>query len=216
MIVQHHERYDGTGYPAGLAGRDISLGGRIVAVADAYEVMTAARSYRRPVSRVAAHRELVKWSGRQFDPAVVRAMVSLSAPRLRRAQGLLAWLSDIPMVATGYVPAATVARVVGVGALATGAATGAVLPATVVTAAAVPAHSQRAADRSVDPTGSRRPAGSDRPGDDGGQQAVRAGPQGRRQERPEARRGQESPPRRRRRKPARQGPDAGEATQPCT
>ncbi len=41
VIVQHHERYDGTGYPAGLAGRDISLGGRIVAVADAYEVMTA-------------------------------------------------------------------------------------------------------------------------------------------------------------------------------
>ena len=53
-----------SGYPAGLAGRDISLGGRIVAVADAYEVMTAARSYRRPVSRVAAHRELVKWLGR--------------------------------------------------------------------------------------------------------------------------------------------------------
>jgi len=162
VIVQHHERYDGTGYPAGLAGRDISLGGRIVAVADAYEVMTAARSYRRPVSRVAAHRELVKWSGRQFDPAVVRAMVSLSAPRLRRAQGLLAWLSDIPMVATGYVPAATVARVVGVGALATGAATGAVLPATVATVAEVPAHSQQASDRSVHrPVHAGRPAATD-------------------------------------------------------
>ena len=115
VIVQHHERYDGTGYPAGLAGREISLGGRIVAVADAYEVMTAARSYRRPVSRAAAHRELVKHSGRQFDPTVVRAMVGLSAPRLRRAQGVVAWLSDIPMVATSYVPVATVARVVGVG-----------------------------------------------------------------------------------------------------
>jgi putative nucleotidyltransferase with HDIG domain len=142
VIVQHHERYDGTGYPTGLAGREISLGGRIVAVADAYEVMTSARAYRRPVSRVAAHRELVKWSGRQFDPVVVRAMIGLSAPRLRAAQGLLAWLSDIPMVATGYVPVATMARVVGVGALATGAATGVGLPPTVA-AADTPAHSDR-------------------------------------------------------------------------
>jgi hypothetical protein len=135
VIVEHHERYDGTGYPMGLAGREISLGGRVVAVADAYEVMTAARAYRRPISRVAAHRELVKWSGQQFDPAVVRAMVGLSAPRLRRAQGLIAWISDIPLVATSYVPAATVARVVGVGALASGAATGVALPS-----AALPAN----------------------------------------------------------------------------
>ena len=134
VIVQHHERYDGTGYPSGLAGREISLGGRIVAVADAYEVMTATRAYRRPISRVAAHRELVRWSGQQFDPAVVRAMVGLSAPRLRRAQGLLAWFSDVPMVATSYVPAATVARVIGAGALATGVATGVGLPAAVVSA----------------------------------------------------------------------------------
>jgi putative nucleotidyltransferase with HDIG domain len=141
VIVQHHERYDGTGYPSGLAGRDISLGGRIVAVADAYEVMTAGRPYRRPVSRVAAHRELVKWSGLQFDPAIVRAMVGLSAPRLRRAQGLIAWLSDIPMVATSYVPAATVARVVGAGALATGAATGVGLSTAAISAADVPALS---------------------------------------------------------------------------
>ncbi|MGZ4589912.1 MAG: HD domain-containing phosphohydrolase [Actinomycetes bacterium] len=128
VIVQHHERYDGTGYPSGLAGREISLGGRIVAVADAYDVMTAARAYRRPVSRAAANAELVRWSGRQFDPTVVRAMVGLSAPRLRRAQGLVAWLSDIPIVASGSVPAATVARVVGAGALATGAATGLAVP----------------------------------------------------------------------------------------
>lgn len=130
VILEHHERYDGTGYPAGLAGREISLGGRIVAVADAYDVMTAARAYRRPVSRAAAIRELVTWSGRQFDPVVVRAMVGLSAPRLRRAQGVVAWLSDIPIVASGSVPAATVARVVGAGALATGAATGIAVPLT--------------------------------------------------------------------------------------
>ena len=147
VIVQHHERYDGTGYPSGLAGRDIGLGGRIVAVADAYEVMTATRAYRRPISRVAAHRELVRWSGQQFDPAVVRAMVGLSAPRLRRAQGLLAWLSDVPMVASSYVPAATVARVVGAGALATGVATGVGLPAAAVSAG--PAHPEHGLVTSV-------------------------------------------------------------------
>ncbi len=121
VILEHHERYDGTGYPRGIAGKQISFGARIVSVADVYDVMTAARAYRRPVSRAAACRELVRFSGSQFDPAVVRAMVSMSAPRLRRAQGVLAFLADIPLVASNAVPAATLARVVGAGALATGA-----------------------------------------------------------------------------------------------
>jgi hypothetical protein len=121
VIVQHHERYDGTGYPTGLGGSQISLGARIVSVADAYDVMTAARAYKRPVSRAAALRELVRFSGTQFDPTVVRAMVAVGAPRLRRTQGLLAWLADLPLVASSAVPAATVARVVGASALATGA-----------------------------------------------------------------------------------------------
>ena len=117
-------RYDGRGYPAGLSGQQISLGARIVAVADAYDVMTAARAYRRPVSRAAACRELVRYAGTQFDPHVVRAMVAAGAPRLCRAQGIVAFIADIPLVASGVVPAATVARVVGAGALATGAVTG--------------------------------------------------------------------------------------------
>lgn len=169
VIVQHHERYDGTGYPNGLAGREISFGGRIVAVADAYDVMTSARPYHRPVSRAAAHRELVKWSGKQFDPTVVRAMVGTSAPRLRRAQGVLAWLSDLPLVATGYVPAATVARIVGAGALATGAATGMGVPvATVPTAGPVAGHDQTSigagsaglAARDQRPTAAESPSGN--------------------------------------------------------
>jgi putative nucleotidyltransferase with HDIG domain len=121
VIVQHHERYDGTGYPTGLSGSQIGLGARIVSVADAYDVMTAARAYKRPVSRAAALRELVRFSGTQFDPTVVRAMVAVGAPRLRRTQGLIAWLADLPLVASSAVPAATVARVVGASALATGA-----------------------------------------------------------------------------------------------
>jgi putative nucleotidyltransferase with HDIG domain len=125
VVVSHHERYDGTGYPAGLRGSAIPYGARIVAVADAYDVMTAARAYQRPVSRAAALAELVRFSGTQFDPTVVRAMVAVGGPRLRRAQGLVAWLADVPMVA-GSVPAATLARVVGAGELATGAVTGTV------------------------------------------------------------------------------------------
>jgi putative nucleotidyltransferase with HDIG domain len=131
VIVQHHERYDGTGYPNGIGGHQIGLGARIVSVADAYDVMTAARAYKRPVSRSAALKELVKFSGSQFDPVVVRAMVAVGAPRLRRAQGLVAWVADLPLVATTTVPAATIARVVGAGAIATGAATGGVAVADV-------------------------------------------------------------------------------------
>ena len=50
--------------------------------------MTSARAYRRPVTRAAAYRELIRFAGSQFDPHAVRAMVAVSAPRLRHAQGL--------------------------------------------------------------------------------------------------------------------------------
>jgi uncharacterized membrane protein YgcG len=139
VIVEHHERWDGTGYPNGLAGREIHLGSRIVSVADAYDVMTSARAYKRPVSRAAAYEELIRFSGTQFDPAAVRAMVSVSAPRLRRAQGVLAWLANVPLVATHVVPAATLARVVGAGAIATGAIAGGGVLAPTPSPAATPA-----------------------------------------------------------------------------
>jgi HD-GYP domain-containing protein (c-di-GMP phosphodiesterase class II) len=175
VIVEHHERWDGTGYPHGLAGREIHVGSRIVSVADAFDVMTSARAYKRPVSRAAAYQELIRFSGTQFDPVAVRAMVSVSAPRLRRAQGLLAWLADLPLVATHVVPAVTLARVVGAGAVATGVvAGGGVLatPAPAATPAATPhvTHSTPAATTDgptrpgtnrpsggADPTGSTRP-----------------------------------------------------------
>jgi HD-GYP domain-containing protein (c-di-GMP phosphodiesterase class II) len=100
VIIQHHERWDGTGYPAGLAGHDICLGARIVAVADAFEVMTAARSYKRPMTRAVALREMTKLAGTQFDPACVRALLSISAPRLRWAIGPWAWLAQLPIIST--------------------------------------------------------------------------------------------------------------------
>ena len=73
-ISQHHERFDGTGYPRGLAGHEISQAGRIVAVADVFEVMTAARSYKRPMSVAAARRQLADSAGTQLDPACVTSV----------------------------------------------------------------------------------------------------------------------------------------------
>jgi hypothetical protein len=97
-IAEHHERYDGAGYPYGLSGEEISLGGRIVAVADSYDTMTALRSYKRPVSPQAARIELAACAGTQFDPQVVRAFLDVSIGRLRPVTGPLAWLGSLPFV----------------------------------------------------------------------------------------------------------------------
>ena len=75
-IVAHHERLDGKGYPRGLAGEEIPLEARIIAVADAYEAMTSHRVYRPAVSPEAARSELLACAGTQFDPMIVAAFVS--------------------------------------------------------------------------------------------------------------------------------------------
>ena len=72
-VRHHHEWWDGTGYPDRLAGEEIPLGARILAVADAYQAMTGDRSYRQAMSEEAALAELRVWSGTQFDPTVVQA-----------------------------------------------------------------------------------------------------------------------------------------------
>lgn len=95
-IAHHHERWDGKGYPRGLAAEQISLGGRIVAVADSYETMTATRSYKRPMRPAEARRELVACAGSQFDPAVVRAFLQISMGRVTRAVGLSGWVAQVP------------------------------------------------------------------------------------------------------------------------
>jgi hypothetical protein len=75
-IRHHHERWDGTGYPDGLAGVEIPLGARIIAVADAYDAMTSDRPYRKSLPHEVAIVEIVRASGKQFDPDVVNAFVS--------------------------------------------------------------------------------------------------------------------------------------------
>jgi diguanylate cyclase (GGDEF)-like protein len=72
-VLHHHERWDGTGYPDGLAGQRIPLGARIIFVADAYDAMTSQRVYRRRLSPEAAMAELERCAGTQFDPAIVAA-----------------------------------------------------------------------------------------------------------------------------------------------
>ncbi len=116
---EHHERFDGDGYPNRLRGTEISLAGRIVAVADAFDVMTAARSYKKPYPATQARAELALNSGTQFDPKIVRAFMCVSLGRLRAIVGPLAWLSRLPeLVSTLANGAATAAGVAGVTAAA--------------------------------------------------------------------------------------------------
>jgi putative nucleotidyltransferase with HDIG domain len=77
IIHSHHERIDGRGYPAGIAGDDIPLGSRIISVADTYDVMTSRDSYRRPVSTEAAIVELRRVAGSQLDPVVVEKFIEM-------------------------------------------------------------------------------------------------------------------------------------------
>jgi putative nucleotidyltransferase with HDIG domain len=81
IVRAHHERFDGKGYPAGVAGTDIPLGARIISVADTYDVLTARDSYRQPVSSAEAIEELRGVAGTQLDPAVVSVFVGLVGQR---------------------------------------------------------------------------------------------------------------------------------------
>jgi hypothetical protein len=79
IILHHHERYAGHGYPFGLRANEIPLGARIVAVADAYDAMTTDRPYKRAMSHPAAIAELRRHAGTQFDPELVESFCDLYA-----------------------------------------------------------------------------------------------------------------------------------------
>ena len=76
-IQHHHEHFDGTGYPDGLEGEHIPLGARIITISDSYDSMTSARPYRKPLSDGEVKSEMLKWSGKQFDPRLVSVFLDV-------------------------------------------------------------------------------------------------------------------------------------------
>ena len=126
----HHERWDGGGYPRGLAGKDIPFSARIVAVADAYDVMTSSRSYKKPLPPEVARQEIANNAGSQFDPEVARAFLNIGLGDLRRATGPLAWVAGLPGLRNlpiGSTVTPVISNVVATAAAVVTAATGVVV-----------------------------------------------------------------------------------------
>ncbi|MCB2191984.1 MAG: HD-GYP domain-containing protein, partial [Deltaproteobacteria bacterium] len=90
IVRHHHERWDGGGYPDGLAGEDIPLLARVVAVADAYDAMTSDRSYRASRGGQEAVAELAACAGSQFDPSVVEAFARMLTRHQQEMESLAA------------------------------------------------------------------------------------------------------------------------------
>ncbi|MBK5261901.1 MAG: transporter substrate-binding domain-containing protein [Peptostreptococcaceae bacterium] len=88
FVLQHQEKWDGTGYPKGLKGEQISIEARIIAVADAYDAMTSERSYGKILSDEEASKEIIRCSGKQFDPEIAKAF-------LEKEIGLINYTEDI-------------------------------------------------------------------------------------------------------------------------
>ncbi len=140
-IAQHHERFDGKGYPAGLAGTHICYAARIVSVADAYDTMTSARSYQKPRVTAAARQELVACAGTQFDPPVVKAFLAIALPRLLWATGPVSLLVHLPFLAH--------LQEIGQASIAAAAQTATVAAVSGITAVALLAPAARAAGQPV-------------------------------------------------------------------
>jgi diguanylate cyclase (GGDEF)-like protein len=103
IILHHHERYSGHGYPFGLRGNDIPLGARIVAIADAYDAMTHDRPYKRAMSHDNAINELRRHAGTQFDPELVNLFCDLFARHAPSADPTVAALTAIDAATIGLV-----------------------------------------------------------------------------------------------------------------
>jgi len=83
MVRHHHERFDGNGYPDRLKGESIPIGSRILAVADTYDAMTSDRSYRKGLPDKVAREEIIKYSGKMYDPEVVEAFLTLPSDHIQ-------------------------------------------------------------------------------------------------------------------------------------
>ncbi|OYT69641.1 MAG: two-component system response regulator [Armatimonadetes bacterium CP1_7O] len=83
IVLHHHERWDGGGYPYGLAGEAIPLGARIFAIADTLDAMTSDRPYRKALSFAEAREEIIRCAGKQFDPEMVKLFLEIPEEELR-------------------------------------------------------------------------------------------------------------------------------------
>jgi diguanylate cyclase (GGDEF)-like protein len=95
IILHHHERFSGHGYPYGLRGTDIPIGARIVAIADAYDAMTHDRPYKRAMDHESAVRELRRHAGTQFDPEIVSLFCDLYAATAPEADPTIALIAGL-------------------------------------------------------------------------------------------------------------------------
>jgi putative nucleotidyltransferase with HDIG domain len=86
IVLHHHEYFNGEGYPEGLAGKAISLGGRIFAVADSFDALTSDRPYRQALNREYAIEMIKQGSGRQYDPEIVQAFLEVMAQEGREGE----------------------------------------------------------------------------------------------------------------------------------
>ena len=102
-VLHHHEQWDGSGYPHGLAGAEIPFGSRLILVADAFDALTSDRAYRRGVSVEAAMHELQGQSGRQFDPLIVAALHDHLRTPCSRSKPTVFEDRAVPMPKTGSV-----------------------------------------------------------------------------------------------------------------
>jgi HD-GYP domain-containing protein (c-di-GMP phosphodiesterase class II) len=134
-VGYHHERWDGGGYPRGVAGEEIPLAGRIVAIADVYDVITSSRSYKEAGSAAAAREELARCSGSQFDPRLVRAFVNISLGRMRVVMGPLSWLTHAPYLSRLSLTPSLGVAAGGISALSAAAVAGMATPHATATAA---------------------------------------------------------------------------------
>ncbi|NNF53713.1 MAG: HD domain-containing protein, partial [Acidimicrobiales bacterium] len=105
-VAQHHERWDGAGYPNGLAGTEICLGARIVAVADTFDVITSLRSYKDPLPAAQARVEIARCAGTQFDADVVKSFLQIGISRFRWRLAPLSVLTQIPQLVAVMSPVA--------------------------------------------------------------------------------------------------------------
>jgi putative two-component system response regulator len=89
IALTHHERWDGSGYPCALRGKEIPLSGRICGMADIFDALTTKRPYKQPISPAEANQIILKASGQMFDPELVKIFKNLFDEIVRSQQGLV-------------------------------------------------------------------------------------------------------------------------------